>query len=163
MRRPAFSHPNHFSARSAFMGSMLAARRAGIKLAARATRITAIRAPAIVNGSFGPTPNNMERNSREVISASGNPRATPMAATHRLSRKTIHSTCSRCAPTARRTPISTVRLLTRYATVPSSPVATSTPASNPKNTATPQPRKHATNWLRFSAWPINMQLGGCVT
>lgn len=49
--------------------------------------------------------------------AAGNPKMVPSRHATRLSRKIIHSTCWRCAPTAMRTPIAAVRRTILYASV----------------------------------------------
>jgi hypothetical protein len=123
-----------YSVRSTTAGSTDAALRAGSTLAISATSNSPASARPNATRSPGATPYNMDCSSREPAIASGKPMAMPARQTPRLSRTTIHSTSRRCAPSATRTPISAVRLLTLYARVPYRPVATSNTASTPKIT-----------------------------
>src|SRR5258708_28716039 len=93
---------------------MRVARRAGAMAAAMDVTITAAAAAATDAGSAGPTPNSIARNRRVAAMPIGTPIAVPAVSIRPASRATIQTIVERGAPSAMRTPISLVRLATRY-------------------------------------------------
>src|SRR6185436_7434976 len=95
-----------YSHRKAAIGSTLRARRAGQNAASAATASIRQGPAASVNGSVGPTPNNLEENARVTATAAGSPTAIPANTSKRLSCSTSRSTPAGDAPSAKRIPIS---------------------------------------------------------
>jgi hypothetical protein len=86
-----------------------------------ATSVTIVstrQAPASAVGSVGVTPNRKARSERPMASDSGTPTISAIAASLSASPTTIRRMVPRSAPNARRRPISRVRRLTVYASVP---------------------------------------------
>jgi hypothetical protein len=71
--------------------------------------------PAKVSGSAGEMPYSMLRMATATPSASGTPTATPASVSRSAWRSTSATTSREPAPSATRTPISCVRMATRYA------------------------------------------------
>src|ERR1700722_87090 len=103
---------NHYSCRSAFIGSILEALRAGTYPARSAapSKITTASARARRSTEF--MPKRSDSTNRDVPNASGTLIAIDTAANTRIARSTIQTTTLRCAPSAMRIPISPVRRAT---------------------------------------------------
>src|SRR5438876_3069145 len=92
----------HYSYLSATMGSTLAARRAGMKLASRPIVKRVLAAVAKVIGSRGLSPNSKLAVKRVLIKDRSSPVAMPMLTTARASRITSRSTPEGLEPSANR-------------------------------------------------------------
>src|SRR6185437_8766156 len=106
------------SARSAMMGSIRVARRAGMYAASNATTNRSAVTAAYVAGSLVLTPNTIDRIKRVSAYAATPPTMTPTAAVTTACRKTDPRTFDGLAPSAMRTPSSRVRRATEYASTP---------------------------------------------
>jgi hypothetical protein len=102
----------HYSCLNVVIGSVFAARRAGIQHAIIETTASNNGTPAKVSGSAALTPYSRFFITRDIASGTGKPIATPIAVSFKPSRKTILSTSPDCAPSAIRRPISRARRLT---------------------------------------------------
>jgi len=107
-----------YSHRSARIGSIPVALRAGRYPASSATDAIPNAASVIVGTSVGRIPNNCVCTSRVTTHAEGSPMVTPTAASSVTSRITRQITRQRLAPRAIRIPISRVRRTTMYAITP---------------------------------------------
>src|SRR6185503_14250410 len=116
------------SYRSASIGSTFVARRAGTKLAARATPVSNTETATKVSGSVALTPNNNVDITRVTAIAPATPTATPISASVSAFPTTLLNTSPGRAPNAILMPISRVRWVTRYDVTPYSPTAAKTSA-----------------------------------
>src|SRR5262249_46170155 len=107
-----------YSERSAMIGSIRAARRAGAKPAIAPIAISTPAAPANVNGSFGVRPKMSVRTYPGKATAAAAPTRAPAATRARISPRIIRVTCPPGAPSAIRIPISPVRCATTYDMTP---------------------------------------------
>src|SRR5580698_3613924 len=121
-----------YSSRSAAMGSSLAARCAGKKLATAATSVSATMASVRVSGSWGLRPYSIDSAARATASVSTVPTANPITSMVPASRMIMPTTSLRWAPSATRRPISLVRRATVYEITPYRPIVASTTARTPK-------------------------------
>jgi hypothetical protein len=106
------------SARNASIGSILAARRAGARLAAVATVSSAGETTARTIASMAPTPNSSDCNRLVTAHAPASPSAIPATASRTDCMSTIRATSPIRAPSAMRTPISNRRCVTMYEITP---------------------------------------------
>src|SRR5438094_5176049 len=115
---PQRHHGIDYSYLSDTMGSTLAARRAGMKLASRPIVKRVLAAVAKVIGSRGLSPNSKLAVKRVLIKDRSSPVAMPMLTTARASRITSRSTPEGLEPSANRIPNSLVRRATLYDITP---------------------------------------------
>src|ERR1022692_3113029 len=94
--------PGTHSTRRAAIGSMRAARRAGMDAAARATTVRVAAATAMVSGSAVETPYMLAATMRASAMAAAAPSAAPTANRMRVSRRISQSTEAGLAPMAMR-------------------------------------------------------------
>ena len=114
--RPVFVHSRvDHSLRSACMGSMLAALRAGITAATSAANPRTTVAAANSSGFHGVTPKSWLAMRYPAPIAAGIPIPNPIPTCQNAPRSTIATTERRSAPSAMRTPISLLRCSTPYA------------------------------------------------
>src|SRR5580704_2373408 len=102
------------STRSACIGSICDARRAGKYPARQATAVRISTMHANVTGSVGCTPNNIPLSARARIHEPIIPPTTPIAASHNVCIKILFCNISDDAPSAMRIPISCVLWPTEY-------------------------------------------------
>jgi hypothetical protein len=100
--------------RSASIGSIREARRAGKYPASAATPVNITSIPANVTGSLDVTPNKSPLNVRASAHDATTPTTIPIAASPRVCNKIVLCSISADAPSAMRIPISCVRWLTEY-------------------------------------------------
>src|SRR5688572_349061 len=118
--------------RNASTAGTPAARRAGIQLAASTASTSMVTMPNSVSGSVGSTPYSSERSTRVVAKAPARPHTIPATASANPWPTTSLTTSRRVAPSATRTPISTVRCATPNEITPYVPIAASSSASPAK-------------------------------
>ena len=106
-------------------GCTRAARHAGIRHAVVATPNRSPMTPANTEGSRDLVAYKLERISCATAMASSEPAAAPPSAGARPSSSIRSRTCSHCAPSASRIPISVRRCVTKYASTPNRPTAAS--------------------------------------
>ena len=99
----------HYSVRSTFIGSRVAARRAGTSAAAIPTSNNTEMVETKVNVSPGSIPNSTGATLLAAYHETGTPINKPAITRNSDPRRTIHSTLARCAPMAMRIPISRER------------------------------------------------------
>src|ERR1039457_5812962 len=111
------------------MGSTRVARRAGIRQAPSATTPSIAATRANVAGSDGFTSNSRLVSNREAASAPANPAARPARMGPKARAIVRPRMLWRCAPSARRSPISGVRCATAYEITPYTPTTASARAT----------------------------------
>src|SRR4029077_4798431 len=117
-RGPIPSLVPDYSVRSATMGLMRVARRAGNQAASRGAAARTTNALANAGGSNAPTSKRIPLSIFPVAAASSRPRASPLKSMTEPSRIINRNTIPGCAPSAMRIPISRVRRATEYALTP---------------------------------------------